>query len=578
MPDIKEFFNEEMDYLTRAGQEFSKLYPERASYLNLAGLADRDPYVERLFEGFAFLTSRVREKIEDDFPEFTENLLDFVAPEFLRPIPPLTMVQFTPRPGMLQKSYNLKKGSRILSNPAGPKAMPCTFVTSKNVPVFPMHISQVDFKRDESKGYVCDISFKTDLGAKLNQLEDGHFTLWVRGERSWAWQIHHLFTNQSSQVALEVNGQLLENNSETPKAYLNGEFIKESLWPYSHSTMKSANTLFEFISFEEKFRYIHFQNLPLSNIPDDTREFKLKIYLNNPLPKGQPLETQNLVLFSTPAINLFEKQSEPISANLKSFEYPIVPDLNEDLEIYSLKTVTSIDKNSGKESKLEPFHNYKPNSAAKGFYSMRRLQKIPGHSTCYIKVGPGGNFHKTESSYLSLVVYATHGGLPRKELREGDVCNPTSDIPDFISFSNLTRPTASHMPPKESMYLWYALNHLNLNFYALSDGDTFKKVLEMYNWVNNAWIKRAINALRSVKAEGKSFMVKGQFARGTQLTLNFEDGAFHNVADQNIFGSLLHQFVSRYASINSLVSLRFKFEPSGQIVSWNAMEGLCQAL
>jgi type VI secretion system protein ImpG len=33
----------------------------------------RDPYVERLFEGFAFLMGRLREKLDDDLPELTEG-------------------------------------------------------------------------------------------------------------------------------------------------------------------------------------------------------------------------------------------------------------------------------------------------------------------------------------------------------------------------------------------------------------------------------------------------------------------------------------------------------------------------
>lgn len=49
-------------YLREAGKEFAQAYPDRAAMLNLDKPGARDPYVERLFEGFAFLMGRLREK------------------------------------------------------------------------------------------------------------------------------------------------------------------------------------------------------------------------------------------------------------------------------------------------------------------------------------------------------------------------------------------------------------------------------------------------------------------------------------------------------------------------------------
>ena len=49
------YFDAEMRYLREAGQEFAEAFPDRAAHLNLNRPGARDPYVERLFEGFAFL-------------------------------------------------------------------------------------------------------------------------------------------------------------------------------------------------------------------------------------------------------------------------------------------------------------------------------------------------------------------------------------------------------------------------------------------------------------------------------------------------------------------------------------------
>jgi type VI secretion system protein ImpG len=72
---ILRYYEAEMRYLREAGKEFAKAHPDRARMLNLDRVGDRDPYVERLYEGFAFLTGRLQQKLDDELPELTEGLV-----------------------------------------------------------------------------------------------------------------------------------------------------------------------------------------------------------------------------------------------------------------------------------------------------------------------------------------------------------------------------------------------------------------------------------------------------------------------------------------------------------------------
>ncbi|MGH8409629.1 MAG: type VI secretion system baseplate subunit TssF, partial [Pseudomonas sp.] len=74
------YFDAEMRYLREAGKEFAEAFPDRAAQLNLDKQGARDPSVERLFEGFAFLMGRLREKLDDDLPELTEGLVSLLWP------------------------------------------------------------------------------------------------------------------------------------------------------------------------------------------------------------------------------------------------------------------------------------------------------------------------------------------------------------------------------------------------------------------------------------------------------------------------------------------------------------------
>lgn len=81
------YYDAEMRYLLEAGEEFARAHPEQAAMLNLDKAGARDPFVERLFEGFAFLMGRMREKLDDDLPELTEGVVSLLYHIIYVPFP-----------------------------------------------------------------------------------------------------------------------------------------------------------------------------------------------------------------------------------------------------------------------------------------------------------------------------------------------------------------------------------------------------------------------------------------------------------------------------------------------------------
>ncbi|HEV8290424.1 MAG TPA: type VI secretion system baseplate subunit TssF, partial [Tepidisphaeraceae bacterium] len=65
------YYNRELAHLREMGAEFAREFPKIAGRLALEDFTCADPYVERLLEGFAFLTSRVQLKLDAEFPRFT---------------------------------------------------------------------------------------------------------------------------------------------------------------------------------------------------------------------------------------------------------------------------------------------------------------------------------------------------------------------------------------------------------------------------------------------------------------------------------------------------------------------------
>src|SRR5918911_3274043 len=93
--DLLLYYERELTYLRQTGAQFAEKYPKVAQRLLLEQDKCEDPHVERLLEAFAFLAARVHLKIDDEFPEITEALLGIIYPHFVRPIPSMSIVQFS---------------------------------------------------------------------------------------------------------------------------------------------------------------------------------------------------------------------------------------------------------------------------------------------------------------------------------------------------------------------------------------------------------------------------------------------------------------------------------------------------
>src|SRR5437588_9521997 len=92
------YYERELLFIRQMAQEFARQYPAAAGRLLLEPDRSVDPHVERLIEAFALLAGRVQHKIDDEFPELTDSLLNILYPHYLAPIPSFAVVQFVAGP------------------------------------------------------------------------------------------------------------------------------------------------------------------------------------------------------------------------------------------------------------------------------------------------------------------------------------------------------------------------------------------------------------------------------------------------------------------------------------------------
>ncbi|MBI1832099.1 MAG: type VI secretion system baseplate subunit TssF, partial [Planctomycetes bacterium] len=108
---IEGFYERELQFLQETTRAFAERYPANAKHLVPERDAHVDPHLERLIEGLALLTGRVRHKLDSEFPELTASFLQILYPHLSLMIPSMAIAQAQcpARPADLKAGLRLEK-------------------------------------------------------------------------------------------------------------------------------------------------------------------------------------------------------------------------------------------------------------------------------------------------------------------------------------------------------------------------------------------------------------------------------------------------------------------------------------
>ena len=134
-------FDQELAELRRGAGDFARANPKIASRLRLSPDAVDDPHVSRLLEGVAFMAARIRQKLDDEFPELTNGLLGTLYPHLLAPFPSAAIVQFDP-PAGLDDMFRLPVGTVLEMEQV--EGENCLFRTTQEVELWPIALRRAE--------------------------------------------------------------------------------------------------------------------------------------------------------------------------------------------------------------------------------------------------------------------------------------------------------------------------------------------------------------------------------------------------------------------------------------------------
>lgn len=582
---IEKYYEEELRYLYESGKEFAKAYPDRARFLNIDAVGDRDPYVERLFEGFAFLSARIREKIDDSFPELTESLVNLMWPNFLKEIPAVSIVQFTSRAGLLQETRVLPRGSELLSNPVGPEHAMCRFTTTADVRLAPLSLHSIEKSVDTKGKASLAFHFQLGPGVQWKNLSLGPLRLYLHAELPTALMLHEYCTTRvrSCTIAFGGAGNTIDIDTDhavTPA----GLSADESLIPQDSRSFWGYSLLLEYFAYPEKFFFIDLNGIDALALRENaTERFSFNLSFDADFHPDKPFTKDNFRMFCAPAVNIFKKDADPVSVIGRETDYRVTADAAYPASVFahSIISVVGIDKSSGERSTYVPLYSFEADKKKHSHtYAVQYRRGVPNRRDLYLAFGgdllSGGADAKSKEireENCSIEAWCTNGVLPREEIHEGGISKPGAGFPDYVTFTNITRPTLPVSPPTEDEYLWTFLSHLSSTLTTLSSPDSLKSLLRLYDWSGSEGRGRKIEAISDVTSKPVDYIVNGSSIRGIELTVSLLEANFLNTGDVRLFGQILKEFLAQYVSINTFLELVFFLKPSGTSIRWKSLKG-----
>ena len=601
------YYEQELGFLRRAGAEFAERYPKVASRLLLEPNKCADPHVERLLEAFAFLAARVHLKIDDDFSEISEALLNVVYPHYLRPLPSMSIVELRldPEQGKLTTGLAVPRGAPLYSKPVG--GAPCRFRTCYDTTLWPVTVAAAQWRApDQLQPPVAGPTAVGALRVELQCLPDVSFEklklntlrLHLNGESTLVSTLYELLCNNCVQIQIrDIGSKPPRNPIVLPGSALRpvGFAADEGMLPLSRGAMVAYRLIQEYFTFPEKFLFLDLDGFDQARAARFGPRAEV-IFLIAPFERPERravleagVSGRTILLGCVPIVNLFAQDSEPVELAPTRHEYRIVADARrrQTTRIFSVDEVVAARPGAPDVLRFEPLYSFRHGTDGNGSGVFWYGKPAPG------AWGPEG----TPDVVISFVDLSGRPARPPFEAVTTRLTCFNGDLPSRLPFGDeagdftlpgggpiqkivaLVKPTPVVLPPLGKPVLWRLISQLSLNYLSLVNGgaEALQELLRLHNFGDSLAGEKQIQGLLDVRGAPCYARIEGEhglsFARGHRVEVGFDEDQFAG-GSVYLFASMLERFLGLYTALNSFCILVARTRQRKEVMrEWPARAG-----
>lgn len=617
-----EYYNRELIYLREMGAEFAQRYPKVAGRLGIQGIDVADPYVERLMEGFAFLTARIQRKYDAEFPRFTRQLLDTLYPNFLSPLPSMAIAELQPdqAKGDISSGFVVPRGTKMHSQRLKRKGITCTYTTAHDVTLQPLRIVNVmlggipgdlPLAQLELQDKGCTSALRITLEifdtVTLEDLQIQPIMFFLSGPDIQAQQLQELLMQHTVGVVCQTVEDCPQRHAlDKTTLQQEGFAADQALLPNDLRQFEGYRLLQEYFAFPARFQFFSLSDLqPLIDqvacSKNKPRQFEIIALLDG---RNEGLErvvdTDSLSLNCTPVINLFHKTAERLTVDEKHHEFHLVMDNIRplDYEVFSIVSLRGEAAKGRPPQDFRPFYQtYSTDTQHHGAYYAQRREPRPlseyaqrqGTRTRYtgsemfvsIVDEHHAPWHKDLTS-LAADVMCTNRDLPLLLEQQGTHQFAVSDSMPVKQIVLKKGPTAPRPAREESASTWQFISQLQLNYLGMLDissqegSQKLRQLLTLYADHSEPAVAKQIQGVRHciLRPVSRRMPEPGPlvFGRGIAIDVTVDDSAFSG-GSPYLLGCVLENLFSRLVSINSFTEMTLISQQRGKIAHWPSRAG-----
>jgi type VI secretion system protein ImpG len=588
---LLDYYQRELSYLRKRGVDFAEAYPKVARRLDLGPDQSGDPNVERLIESFAFLSARIQQNIEGEFPRFTSALLDLLYPHLTRPLPAMSIARFDvdPAQGKLTGGHVIPRHTPVAAQAEGD--LRCRFRTVYPVELWPVEIvsaavestAQHDFLDTSHAAAVLRLRLRAPL-VPIEELEMRRLRLYIHADPLLASALIELLFTGVEQIAYVTGpGKVQVAPAERMLVPVGFENADGAL-PNGAGGYHAYRLLQEYFAFPEKFRFFDL------NFPDLTGAGETidVLFLLDRQPRGLAgLGLDTFALGCTPVVNLFPKLAEPLRPDYRQTDYRLVGDFRRErtTEIHTIEAVTGISELGEESVPYAPFFSYdhaEENRRQATFWHARReptgRKDMPGTELHMSFLDLNFRPSMPASQVIMVRTLCTNRALS-EQLPAGAVLQIEQAAP-LARITLLMKPTPPRAPPMDGETAWRLVSHLSVNHLSLTEGEeslrAFRELLRLYA-TDDAAAEQQISGIRRMTTRPCVRRVGGDawrgFCRGNEITLEFDERRYAG-SSAYLFATVLNRFLALYATVNSFTQLRItSTQRSGIWKTWSPLAG-----
>lgn len=599
--DFLDYYRDNLGYLRTLGAEFAEEFPKIASRLSLSSFDCRDPYVERLLEGTAFLAARVEKKLDDGHKRLLESVLNSVVPDSLYPIASGAVIEA----GIDLENDKVRRGFSLPAHSVFDAFIPsvntpCRFTSVWKTELSPLRITGAEyvtrdvslFNTEKSHAAALKLTFEMTNARPVSDLNISDLMLFLNLPDAVASVLLHQIHVETEQIYFSVDEKTFQPLSdivfEIPASSANAMFGG------MRGNLSGLHVLQNFLSYPAFFKFISLKNIKKvfeAPIP----KFELLFAFSRREPElVNEITTQTVKTNCVPVLNLFKKRSDRAFLDKDAYEFQIIPDRTapRDYEVYGIRRLEFFNERNETLFSAANFYEEDVNNSEndkRNFFSQHREKSLFDRKATQRSSYTGTEVFVSlterdkslfDASQFAADLICTNRDLPLL-LTEQMLLSAAEAAVQSASFVVMPTRPAYPLILTGGSSDWAKVAHIMFNLSGMlwQNGniplEMLRTLLGNYAIRSAEEMERMTEGIVSLKSKPETFRFIRNgvvfFEPGWKVDCVLNEKSFAGTGVY-IFTLVLQELFKSFTPLNSLLEIDFSTQQSGHIATWKTLE------